>query len=104
MAKGGLVKHKVAKDGLTIRLQWFDFRKKHGISWIKKTNKNGGTFHVPTWPQNCLDFMKEQGIRYKLEGNGKFARTPDGRTVEMKDIIFSFPSKDITALFKLSYL
>lgn len=99
-----VLNHRVSEDGLTIQLVWFDFRKKHGIDWKKVTNKNGEIKHVPTWPQDCLDFIREQKIRYRLVGNGKLARTPDGRTVEMKDIIFLFPSKDIAALFKLSYL
>lgn len=98
------VKHTVAKDGLSISLRWLDFRKKHNITWVKKTTKLGKTAYIPTWPENIVEFNRLNGVVYRLVGNGKFADTPDGRTVEMKDIIFSFPSKDITALFKLSYL
>lgn len=104
MAKGGIIKHKVADDGLAISLRWFDFRKKHNITWVKKTRTNGAVFHSPTWPQDCLDFFKDNKVTYALKGNGAYAKTPDGRTVEMKDITFSFPSKDIAALFKISYL
>lgn len=99
-----LLKHTIDDDGLVIQLRWYDFRKKHGIDWKRIQDRNGDIRHIPTWPVDCLAFIKDNKITYKLKGNGNFAKTPDGRTVEMKDIIFIFPSKDLTALFKLSYL
>lgn len=48
MSKGGILKHKVSKDGLTIQLMWHHFRQKHGITWVKKDRKDGTSVHVPT--------------------------------------------------------
>lgn len=98
------LKHVVKEDGLTIQLLWFDFRKKHNITWVKKKTQTGKTVHIPTWPEYLTDFIRDHGINHTRVGNGQYAKTPDGRAVEMKDILFHFPSKDIAALFKLSYL
>lgn len=98
------MKHEVSPNGLEIRLRWFDFRKRYNITWITKTTSNGKIVHVPTWPQAILEFNKTNSVTYTLVGNGDHARTPDGRLVEMKDIIFRFPNKGLAALFKLSYL
>lgn len=104
MALNKVLKHQLLEDGLVIKLMWFDFRKKHNIRWSKVKTKSGKICHIPTWPQDVVEFNRLNGVRYVLIGNGKFAKTPDGRVVEMKDIHFRFPSKDIAALFKISFL
>jgi hypothetical protein len=57
-----------------------------------------------SYPLGFKEFLTTHGIKQVFDESGELGKTPDGRIVKMKEIIFVCPSKDIAALLKLSYL
>lgn len=86
-----------------LRTNWQRFRRKHKMVWTEIINDQGERRWKTNWPDGCVELLRSCGGSFRTELNGGSAITPDGRKVDTKDIIFTFPSKDLAALFKLSY-
>jgi hypothetical protein len=87
-----------------IRKMWQAFRHLHGMEWVQRTGYKGRDGWTITYPEGFKEFCKLHGIKHELVETEKFAKTPDGRVVKKKEIVFTCPNKDVATLLKLSYL